>query len=390
MSPMNPISEGIKAQRQYMIDLRRHFHAHPEPSFEEFETSKRVQEELEAMGISFEIMAGTGVVGTIEGTRPGKTVALRADMDALMVTQENDVPYKSTREGVMHACGHDGHTAMLLGAARVLKSLENTFEGTVKLIFQPAEELVAGARKMIEAGALEDVDGLLGIHLWMGLPTGQISAEAGPRMASGDYVECHIEGRGGHGSMPNQGVDAALIAAAFIMNINALMSREISPLEPTVLTFGEVDSGTRFNVLAARAKISGTARTFSPAIRAELPEIINRYGTFIAESYRGNFSLNFNHGTPPTINDSHISSLARQSVEEFLGPEGNVLFEKTTGSEDLAYYLERLPGAIAFVGCQNSAKGILHPHHHPRFDIDEEALAHGAELYARFALNFLK
>jgi len=384
------ITEAIKAQRQYIIDLRRHFHANPEPSFEEFETSRRVQEELSAMGIPFEVMAGTGVVGTIQGSKPGKTVGLRADMDALMVTEVNEVPYKSLRDGVMHACGHDGHTAMLLGAAKVLKTMEDTLEGRVKLIFQPAEELVAGAKKMIEDGALEGIDGLLGIHLWMGLPTGKISAEAGPRMASGDFVECLIEGRGGHGSMPNQGVDAALIAAAFIMNVNALMSREISPLEPTVLTFGEVASGTRFNVLAAKARIAGTARTFSPEIRARLPEIINRYGSSIAASYRGDFTLNYHHGTPPTINDPHISEIALKSVAEFLGPEGGVLFEKTTGSEDLAYYLERIPGAIAFVGCQNEDKGIIHPHHHPQFDIDEDALELGAELYARFAVNFLK
>ncbi|KUO76246.1 MAG: peptidase M20 [Clostridia bacterium BRH_c25] len=387
---MAMISQLVKEYESYIVSLRRHFHMYPELSWSEFETSKRIKAELDEMGIPYRSLAGTGILATIEGKQPGKTVALRADIDALNVKEENQLEYNSKNEGFMHACGHDGHTAMLLGAAKVLNALKGEFSGTVKLFFQPAEEQAAGARKMIEEGALEEIDGIMGIHLWSGLPTGKISCEAGPRMASGDYVIVDIEGKGGHGSLPHQTVDTVLVTAAFLLNIQSIISREISPLDPAVITFGEVKTGTRFNVIPEKAHLEGTFRCFDPKIRAQLPKIIERYANYIAESYRASGKCTFHEGMPPTINDSGCSEIAKQSVLDFLGEEGLALFEKTTGSEDMAYYLEKVPGIIAFVGTQNPGKGSDFPHHHPKFNIDEDSLIIGTELYVRFALNFIK
>ncbi|MCK5763900.1 MAG: amidohydrolase [Clostridiales bacterium] len=383
------ISKLVQQNKKFVINTRRHLHMHPEPSWKEFETSAFVKEELEKMGIPYISIAKTGVVATIKGDKKGKTVALRADMDALEVTEENNVEYKSKKNGIMHACGHDGHTAMLLGAAKALVEMKEKINGTIKLFFQPAEEMVQGARLMIQEGALENIDGIMGIHLWSGIETGKISCEAGPRMASGDYVIVDIEGKGGHGSMPNQGVDAITVAADFLMNVQSMVSRETNPLESVVVTFGEIKSGSRFNIIAGKAHLEGTARCFNPEIRAQLPEIIDRYGKCIAEAHRAKFELEYKEGTPPTINDAYCSKIASQSVLEFLGDDGLVIYEKTTGSEDMAYYLEKIPGIIAFVGARNDEKEANFAHHHPRFNIDEDALEIGTELYIRFAIDFL-
>ncbi|MCD6435108.1 MAG: amidohydrolase [Clostridiales bacterium] len=383
------IHKLIGKNRDYVIQLRRYFHQHPEPSWNEFETSKYVKAELTKMGVPFISIAKTGVIATIEGNKPGKTVALRADMDALEILEENTTEYVSKNPGIMHACGHDGHTAMMLGTAKALSELKDYINGTVKLFFQPAEEMVQGAKLMIEEGALENVDGIMGIHLWSGIETGKISCEAGPRMASGDYVIVDIKGRGGHGSMPNQGVDAVLVAAAFITNMQMMVSREINPLDPAVLTFGEVKSGTRFNILSGSAHLEGTSRCFDPEIQKRFPEIIKRYGENIAKAYRAEFSLNYIIGTPPTINEPQCSEIAKNSVIDFLGSDGLISYEKTTGSEDMAYYLERVPGLIAFVGARNDEKKANYPHHHPKFNIDEDSLEIGTELYVRFAIDFL-
>lgn len=384
------INKLVKENEAYMIDLRRHFHMYPELSWNEFETSKRIKAELDKMGIPYRGLAGTGILATIEGKQPGKTVALRADIDALNVKELNQLEYTSKNEGFMHACGHDGHTSMLLGAAKVLNALKGEFNGTVKLLFQPAEEQAGGAKKMIEEGALDGVEGIMGIHLWSGLPTGKVSCEAGPRMASGDMVIVDITGRGGHGSLPNQTVDTVLVTAAFLLNIQSIVSREINPLDPAVITFGEVKTGTRFNVIPETAHLEGTYRCFDPKIRAQIPKSIERYADAISESYRATCKCTFQPAMPPTINDPGCSKIAGQSVTDFLGEDGLVHLEKTTGSEDMAYYLEKIPGAIAFVGTQNPDKGSDFAHHHPQFNIDEDSLVIGAELYVRFALNFNK
>ncbi len=383
------INQLIKDTGDYVIALRRHFHQHPELPWQEFETSKYVKAELDIMDIPYISIAKTGIIATIEGNRSGKTVALRGDMDALPVTEENTVSYISETPGTMHACGHDGHTAMLLGAAKTLNQLKDQINGTVKLFFQPAEEMAEGAKTMIKEGALTGVDGIMGIHLWSGVETGKVSVDPGPRMASGDYIIVDIEGKGGHGSMPHQGVDAALVAAAFLTNIQMLVSREINPLDTAVLTFGEVKAGTRFNVIAPKAHIEGTIRCFDPTIRARFPEIIKRYGENIANAYNASFSLEYREAMPPTINNVRCSEIAAETVLDYLGEVGLHTYEKTTGSEDMAYYLEQIPGLIAFVGSGNEKKESDFAHHHPRFNIDEDSLEIGTELYVRFAIDFL-
>jgi len=384
------ISKLVKENEAYIVDMRRHFHMYPEPSWKEAETSKKIMSELDRMGVAYTSIAGTGVLATVKGRQPGKTVALRADIDALSIKEESCLEYSSRNEGFMHACGHDGHAAMLLGAAKVLNELKDEFDGTVRLLFQPAEELVAGAKKMIAEGAIEGVEGIMGIHLWSGLPTGKVSCEAGPRMASGDVTIVDIQGKGGHGSLPNQTVDTVLVTAAYLLNAQSIINREISPLDPAVITYGEVKTGTRFNIIPETAHLEGTYRCYSPELRARIPEMIERYARYIAEAYRATCKCTFEEGTPPTINDPVCSGIAAQSVRDFLGEEGLSLYEKTTGSEDMAYYLEKIPGVIALVGTSNPEKGSDLPHHNPRFNIDEDSLAIGTELYVRFALNFIR
>ncbi|TCO76961.1 M20 family metallopeptidase [Marinisporobacter balticus] len=383
------IKELAKKNKDYVVDLRREFHKYPEPSWHEERTSKRIKEELDKMGIPYISVAGTGVVATIEGKKSGKTVALRGDIDALQVNEANDVSYKSQNEGIMHACGHDGHGAMLLCAAKILNESKNQINGKVKLFFQPAEESAEGAEKMIEEGVVEGVDGIFGIHLWSDLACGLVSVEEGPRMASADLFKIYIKGKGGHGSLPHQGVDAVVTASAIIMNLQSVVSREISPLESAVVSVGKIQSGTRFNVIPDEAVLEGTTRCFNNNIRKDFPEILERIAKNTAASYRAEAELEYTQGTPATINEAGCSKIAGKSVEKLLGIESLVNMERVTGGEDFAMYLEKVPGALAFVGVRNEEKGANYPHHHPRFSIDEDGLEIGAGLYAQFAVDFL-
>ncbi len=379
----------VKNVKDYVIDLRREFHMYPERSGEEFRTSKRVKEELNKLGIPHTTAGGTGVVGIIKGEKPGKTVALRADMDALEVYEKNDIPYKSKTDGLMHACGHDGHTAMLLGAAKVLSMIKNELKGSVKLFFQPAEETAQGALKMIDDGVMEGVDSVFAIHLWSGLPMGKISVEAGPRMAAVDVFDITVSGKGGHGSAPHEGVDALVAASDIVMALQTIVSRELSPLEPVVVTVGKLVAGTRFNVLASEAKLEGTNRYFNPKIKDVLPQAIERMAKSVAAGYRAEAHLNYQFATSPVINDPECSALAKRAVEKILGKDGLIEYEKVMGGEDFAEFLKKAPGALALVGIGNEKKQTAYPHHHPNFNIDEDALEIGVALYVQYALDYL-
>ena len=384
------IRELGKKYKDYVIEMRREFHMYPESSFEEFRTSKRVKEELDKLGIPYEELAGTGVLATIVGDNLGKTVALRADMDALEIQETNDIPYKSKNDGKMHACGHDGHTSMLLGAAKMFMDIKDEISGTIKLIFQPAEEVAGGAKMMIaESNFMDSVDSVFGIHLWSDVETGKVSVEEGPRMAAADFFDIKITGKAGHGSMPHQTVDAVVVGASVVMNLQSFVSREMNPLDSVVLTIGSFNAGTRFNIIAGEAILSGTSRCFSPEIRAEFPKAIERISKSTAESYRATAELNYTHGTPPTINEKESSAIAEAAVEKILGEDGNIKFEKTTGGEDFAFFLEKSPGAFAFVGMRNEEKGANYPHHHDKFNMDEDALEIGSMLYVQYAIDFL-
>lgn len=383
------IKEVSNFYKQYVIQMRREFHQYPEVSMEEYRTSQRVKEELDKIGITYKSVAGTGVLATIEGKNPGKTVALRADMDALSVNEETNVEYKSKVSGMMHACGHDGHTAMLLGAAKVLNDVKHDINGTIKLFFQPGEEVAKGAKAMIVDGVLEGVDSVFGMHLWTDLDCGKVSVEEGPRMAAADIFKIKVKGKGGHGSLPHQGIDAVLVSSAIVMNLQSIVSREISPLEPVVVSIGSINSGTRFNVIASDALLEGTARYFNPELKDKIPKIIERIIENTASTYRAEASLEYTYGMPATINNKECSKIAEKSVVDLFGEGGLSSMTKLTGGEDMSEYMNLVPGVIAFVGAKNPKKGADYPHHHGMFNIDEDALEIGTALYAKYALDFL-
>lgn len=384
------IRDLVKDQNEYIIKMRRDFHMYPELSFEEFRTSKIVKEELDKLSIPYIEAGGTGVVATIKGGKPGKTLALRADMDALPVQEKNDIDFKSKNEGVMHACGHDGHTAMLLGAARVFNEIKDEINGTIKLIFQPAEEIAKGAKAMVEdSNFMDDVDGSFAIHLWSDIETGKVSVQAGPRMASADKFEITITGKGGHGSMPQQAIDPVVAGSAVVMNLQTLVSREISPLDSVVISTCSFRSGNSWNVIPNTAVLEGTTRTFDPNIRANLPNMMERVAKDTAASYRAEAKLEYTLGAPPTINDEKSSEIATKAVEKILGEGSTTDMTKTTGGEDFAVFLEKAPGILAFVGIRNKEKGSDFAHHHENFNIDEDALEIGTNLHVQYALDFL-
>lgn len=384
------VKDLVREYKDYIIKMRREFHMYPESSWEEVRTSRRIKEELDTMGIPYLSLAETGILASIEGKGEGKTVALRADMDALEITESNDLPYKSQHAGKMHACGHDGHMAMLLGAAKVLNRLRDSFNGKIFLIFQPAEEIAGGAKKMIEENNfMDEVDGVFAIHLWANIEVGKVSVNPGPRMASADFFSLKIKGKSGHGSMPEQTIDALVAGSALVMNLQSMVSREISPLEPVVLSIGSFHSGTRYNIIANEAILQGTTRAFNPELRKQFPDIIERIAKNTAASYRAEASLDYTWGTPPTINDKDSSLLAKKSVEKLFGESSRINFERLTVGEDFAYFLEKAPGLLALVGVRNENKGAHYPHHHNRFNMDEDGLEIGCSLYVQYALDFL-
>ncbi len=384
------VRDAAERLKDEIVAWRRQIHANPEVGWHEVATGNLVAAELAKMGIEVTRVAKTGVLGVIRGTAPGKTVALRADMDALPITEANDVPYKSQNPGVMHACGHDGHTAMLLGAAKILSGMRDKLKGTVKLFFQPSEEIGGGALAFIEAGALEGVEAILAIHLWPALPSGKVSLVAGPRMASADKLLIKVRGKAGHGSMPHLGVDAILAAAAITMNLQSIVSREVAPLEPAVVTIGRFTGGTTWNITCDEVELEGTTRCFSREIRKDFPATIERIIKSTAASYRAEAELEYLPISPPTINDPLVAKVAAGALTELYGEEAFGDLEKVMGGEDFAYYLERVPGAMVFVGVGNKEKQTDYPLHNERYNLDEDMLPVGAALHAQFALNFLK
>ena len=383
------IQHVIKASEDELIAMRRELHANPELPWEEFETTKRIARELDKLGISYRLTEPTGIIAEIQGGQAGKTVALRADIDALPVQELNDIPYKSKVEGKMHACGHDTHTSMLLTAAKALNSVKDELQGNVRLIFQPAEELAEGAASMVKQGAMDGVDNVFGMHIWSVLPSGKISCEAGPRMAAADIVKIHFKGKGGHGSLPNQCVDAAVVASSFVMNVQAAVARETHPLDAAVVSIGKMDVGTRFNVIAENATLEGTVRTFTLENRDRIRAAVTRFAEHTAAMYGATVEIDYRHVTPPVLNEVESSALATAIVKEAFGEDAIIFDRPTTGAEDFSYYMEKAPGCCAFVGSANPETDSEWAHHHGRFNVDEATLKQGAELYAQYAYNYL-
>ena len=372
-----------------MVFWRREIHAYPEIGLEENRTGDFVAKELEILGIEVTRVAGTGVLGILKGRGNGKTVALRADMDALPIAETSEVPFKSKNSGVMHACGLDGHIAMLLGAAKILSQLRNTFNGTIKFIFQPAEEIGLGAIEFIEAGVMKDVDAILGLHLWPDLPSGKVSLVPGPRMAAADKIRITVKGKTGHGSMPHQGIDAILAAAAITMNLQSIVSREIPPLEAAVITIGKFVGGTSWNITSDEVYLEGTTRCFSHEIRKNLLQAIERVAKDTAASYQAQAEVEFIRISLPVINDLQTTTIAANSLQKLYGENMQGNSEKVMGGEDFSFFLETIPGAMAFIGVGNKEKQTDYPLHNDKFNIDEDVLPIGAALHAQFALDFL-
>lgn len=379
-----------------IIEYRRTIHQHPELSYQEHDTSAFVAARLSEMG-GLEVkerVFGTGVVGLLRGKHEGRTVALRADIDALPVDEANDVPYKSVFEHRMHACGHDGHIAMLLGVARILSSLRDSLEGNVKFIFQPAEEVppVGGAKGMIAEGVLDNppVDAIFAAHIWPDIPVGVVALKDGPIMAEPDRFELVIRGKGGHAAFPHRVVDTMLMSAQVVVALHTLVSRRIDPLKPVVLSICKCNAGTAYNILPDEVKLEGTTRYFESGLGKLLQEEMEQIVQGICQCYRGSYELNYEHGFLPVINDPAMTSLVAKSAGEVLGENMVHWIEvpSMTG-EDFSYFLEKVPGCYFWLGTGNPAKGISDPLHSSHYQLDEDVLSLGTAVLAQIAANFL-
>jgi len=389
MESAEEIAPGVVADRRY-------FHQHPELGFQEEGTARLVAERLRALNLD-EVRTGiakTGVMGVLHGGKgPGKTVLLRADMDALPITELNDVPYKSENEGAMHACGHDAHTAMLLGAARVLAARRHEFAGTIKFIFQPSEEANGGgAKPMIEAGVMENphVDAAFGIHVGSNLPAGVIAVKGGASNAATDSARVTIRGLGGHAARPHKAIDPVVIGAHCIIALQTLVAREVDPFSPVVLTVGSLHGGTVSNVIPEEAYFLATIRTTTEETRQLMAERIPQICQGIAETFRATADTQYVFGYPPLVNDEDAASLVRTVATEVVGAERVMAAEAGMGGEDMSFFINAAPGAFYRLGVRNEAQGKTYGHHHPRFDVDEDALATGVAMHAAVALRFLE
>ena len=392
MNDVSSLRDEIRALSDQLIADRRHFHQYPELGFEERETAAYVDKRLRSLGVETQTdVAQTGVVGLIEGRAEGRVVLLRADMDALPLTEETGAPYASQRAGVHHACGHDGHTAILLAVAALLARRREELAGAVKLVFQPAEEGPGGAEPMIAAGVMEQphVDACFGLHLANDLPVGIIMVRGGPVQASADDFEIVVEGVGGHGASPHQTVDAVAIGAAIVGELQRIVSREIDPLDSAVVSVGSFHAGTRHNIIAPRATLVGTMRALKPETRAYLHQRVEQVARGVAEAARATARVKINVGYPVTANDPAMAAFARGVAETVVGPACVTDGQPIMGAEDMSFFLNAAPGCYAYVGSRNEARGLLHPHHSPLFDFDEASLPIGVELLTRLALEYL-
>lgn len=363
------------------VAIRSYLHANPELSYQEFETSKFVQSRLQEIGIEFEVMATTGVLGIIRGKNPdSRVIALRADMDALPIQEENEVPYRSQKTGVMHACGHDVHTSILLGAAKILHELRDSWEGTVKLLFQPGEEKnPGGASYMIRDGALQNPipQGIIGLHVHPGLDTGKLSFRKGRVMASADEIYITIKGKGGHAASPNLTADTVLIASHLIVSLQQIISRNKNPLSPSVLSICSIQGGHTTNVIPSEVKLMGTFRAMDEEWRFKAHDLIRKNAIGLVESMGGEIDLHIDIGYPTVDNDPVFTETAWKQADMFIGKENVLETEMRMGAEDFGYYTQVIPGCFFRLGVRNEAKGIVHNVHTPLFDIDERAIEIG-------------
>ncbi|MDO4786194.1 MAG: M20 family metallopeptidase [Fretibacterium sp.] len=394
MKDVNIREEAGKLNAQ-LVEWRRHLHAHPELGFDTVETAAFVVERLGEMGVT-EIRTGVaknGVAAVIRGDLPGKVLGMRADMDALPVREETGLPFASTVDGRMHACGHDAHTAMLLGAARLLTAHRDKLKGAVKLIFQPSEETGSGAPAMIADGVLENpkVDAFIGLHtgnFWTGVDAGEIGYSNGPLMAAADMFTITVTGKGGHGATPHRTIDPIAIGCQIYTTLQTIVSREISPLAPAVLTIGTFQSGSAGNIVPPDCVMKGTLRALTAETRKELQDRIRGIVEGVASAMRGSASVEFHYGPPPTTNAPEMTAKLLRAAGAVVGPEHvREVDEPTMGGEDMAFFLEKAPG-VFFFHPSTFGGGRDYPHHHPKFDLNEDVLWTGTGTMAQFALTW--
>lgn len=387
---MPDIRELMKKHTAAVIELRRYFHTYPELSGQEYNTQKRVLAELQKLGLEGRPIADTGVIADIAGYDAGAVIAIRADMDALKLQDECGQSYQSVNSGVCHACGHDGHVAMLLGIAKALAEIRHKFTGTVRLLFQPSEEVFpGGAQRMIEAGALDGVKAVIGAHLWQTLCAGTVGISYDRLMAAPDEFTITVQGKGGHGSMPQQTVDPILTAAQIVVALNTIISRNVDPLENAVVSVGLFKAGEAFNVIPDTAVLRGTVRSFDHGLRLQIFERIERLAGGISQAAGASCIVDKKFGFPPLINHPQIVETVVTAAREVLDDDRIIKIKPVMAGEDFSCYLQKIPGMMIFVGSGNAAKEIIYPQHHPKFDIDEDALPVGMEIMLRAALKLL-
>ena len=378
---------------EYSQMIRRDLHQHPELGFQEHRTQGIIVEELQKFGLKVRSgIAKTGVVGLLKGKSDGPVLLLRFDMDALPIQEQADIDYKSCVPGLMHACGHDGHVAIGLTVARLLSGMRDEFSGHVKFMFQPAEEGLGGAEKMLAEGILHnpEPDYALAVHLWNGLETGMVGAAAGPVMASSDIFEVQITGHGGHGAMPDQTIDPVQAAAQIVSALQTIVSRNISPLDTAVVTVASLKSGETFNVIPSSAELKGTIRTYQKEVREQVIKRFRQIVEGISGAMGCSCSLEIKSITPAVVNDSFMIEQVRKAVEKYLPTQNlHLVANQTMASEDMAFVLEQIPGAYLFIGSANPQNEEVFGHHHPRFDIDENALVNAAALITASVLQIL-
>lgn len=396
MNENNPLMVKLSPEvleiKKETIDLRREFHRFPELGFEEKRTASVVSEKLKRLGLEVKTgIGGTGVVGLLRGTKTGKTLLIRADMDALPVHEENKVDYCSQVPGKMHACGHDGHTAMLLSAAKVLSNCRDKIHGTLKFIFQPAEETIEGAPRMIYDKVLENpkVDAAIGLHLWNVFPIGTAGVAAGVQMAAADKFQIVVKGKGGHGAVPHLAIDPVPVACQIVSALQTIVSREINSLNAVVVTVGLISGGTAFNVIPNEVKLIGTVRTLDELVRQAIPGIMERIIKGITSALRADYHFQYTLGCPTLRNDEKMTAIIRKVAENIVGQQNVLSPQPIMGSEDMAFFLDKVPGCFIWLGSANTQAGLNQPHHNSRFDFDEEALPIGIELLKESALSYL-
>jgi len=374
-----------------VVRWRRHLHENPEVSFEEEKTAQFVYETLQTFpGLELSRPTTTSVLANLKGGKPGRVLAIRADMDALPIEEENTFEFVSKKKGAMHACGHDGHTAMLLGTAKILAGLKDEISGEVRFIFQHAEELFpGGAEELVSAGVVDGVDAVIGIHLWAPMEVGKIAIRAGALMAAPDTFDIKIVGKGGHAAQPNLTIDSIAVGAQVVTNLQHVVSRNTDPLDPAVLSVTKFLGGTAYNVIPGTVQLAGTVRTFSPELRASIPGLMERVVKGITEAHGATYEFRYENGYLPVINDEELTAKLKDILVEVFGNELVQEAVPTMGGEDFSAYQQKVPGTFFFVGAGNQEKGIVYPHHHPRFTVDEDALPIGIKAFVSAVFKLL-